>query len=100
MTATLPADLATSVQRFAPVGLADLAAEADLQVRVDRKYLLSADVAGALLAALDPEAAMVLEIDGRRQFGYESHYLDTLALTSYRSTAQRPPRRFNVRTRH
>jgi len=100
MTATLPADLATSVQRFAPVGLADLAVEADLQVRVDRKYLLSADVAGALLAALDPEAAMVLEIDGRRQFGYESHYLDTPALTSYRSTAQRHRRRFKVRTRH
>jgi hypothetical protein len=99
MTAALATDLATSVRRFAPVDLADLAGEADLQVRVDRKYLLSADAAGDLLAALDVDAAMVLEINGSRRFGYESHYFDTPALTSYRSTAQRRRRRFKVRTR-
>jgi hypothetical protein len=41
----------------------------------------------------------VLDIGGRRRFGYESVYFDTPELHSYLTAARRRPRRFKVRTR-
>jgi hypothetical protein len=41
----------------------------------------------------------VLEIDGRRTFGYESVYFDTPDLTTYRAHLQRRRQRFKARTR-
>ena len=49
---------------------------AELQTRVDRKYFVPADVFRRLIAELADEL-QVLEIDGRRTFGYESVYFDT-----------------------
>ncbi|MEH1129771.1 polyphosphate polymerase domain-containing protein [Micromonospora sp. CPCC 206061] len=81
-----------------PVGLDELVACAALQTRFDRKYLLPVQRVPELLAGLDP-ATRVLEIDGRRSFGYESVYFDTPDLVSYRLATYRRRRRFKIRTR-
>lgn len=80
------------------IGLAELEERAALQTRVDRKYIMAVDEADRLLEALAP-AAVVLEIDGVRQFTYASRYFDTPELSSYHRTAHRHRRRFKVRTR-
>lgn len=72
---------------------------AALQTRVDRKYVLSPRAWHAVLGSLERRPA-VLEIDGRRSFGYASVYYDTPDLVSYRDAAHRRPRRVKVRTRH
>lgn len=71
---------------------------AALQTRVDRKYVVRAH---QLEAVLDRVAGCtrVLEIDGRRLFGYRSVYFDTPELDSYLGAARRRPDRFKVRTR-
>ena len=88
----------TPLDRFAPVDLETLVATASLQTRVDRKYLLRPDAFERLLAPL-ADRARVLEIDGRRSFGYESIYFDTPDLLAYRAAAHGRRRRFKVRTR-
>lgn len=89
---------ALPIDRFAPVSLSALMAEAELLTRFDRKYLLDRQQAEALLGEFDP-ATRVLTIDGRRRFGYESVYFDTPDLLSYRQAAHARRRRFKVRTR-
>lgn len=91
--------LGAALDRFAPISLDELNAQADLLVRVDRKYVLPAERAVALLSEMDHAAALALQIDGRRTFGYQSHYFDTPQLDSYRTTALKRRRRFKVRTR-
>jgi hypothetical protein len=82
------------------VGLDELVAAAALLTRVDRKYVLAVGDALTVLDALTRDgSARVLEIDGGRQFGYESVYFDTPDLASFRLTATRRRRRFKVRTR-
>lgn len=71
---------------------------AALQTRVDRKYLVTADVAEALLAA-PRERLAVLEIEGDRSFRYESVYFDTPELALYTAAARKRRPRFKVRTR-
>lgn len=91
LTAATPAvDLATVLER------------AELQHRVDTKYLIFP----ALLTRLverwqdEPEGAVdVLGIGGRRRFAYESRYLDTADLRTFREHLQGRRRRFKVRTR-
>ena len=83
---------------FGPIGLADLQAGAALLTRVDRKYVLPADVLPHLLRHL-PAGTRVLEIDDRRRFGYRSDYLDTPGLDAYLGAARRRRRRFKVRVR-
>lgn len=78
------------------VGLDEIVAVADLQVRRDRKYLLPAEVAHELIGGVPARA---LEIDRRRRFRYESIYFDTPGWDSYLGAARRRPRRFKVRTR-
>jgi hypothetical protein len=83
-----------------PVGLDELAAVDDLQVRRDRKYLLTfAAVEGFLAGIADPGSAGALTIAGARSFRYESVYFDTVDLASYLGAARRRPHRFKVRTR-
>ncbi|MCC3765915.1 polyphosphate polymerase domain-containing protein [Glycomyces sp. TRM65418] len=81
-----------------PVGLGELLAVAELQTRVDRKYLVSQEELAALAKDMGGELA-VLEIQGVRRFAYESVYFDTPALSSYLGTARSRRRRFKVRTR-
>lgn len=90
--------MTTAVDALSPIGLPELLARAELLTRVDRKYLLDAATADLLIDLL-PDGAAVLEIDGERQFGYTSTYLDTADLTSFHQGAHRRRRRFKVRVR-
>ena len=86
------------LNRFAPIALPDLIEKAALQTRIDRKYIVPAFALAAVLADLD-DATQVLEIDGSRDFRYESVYFDTPELTSYEMAAHGRRRRFKIRTR-
>ncbi|WP_026931642.1 polyphosphate polymerase domain-containing protein [Glycomyces tenuis] len=91
--------MSASVHRWLPaVGLGELLEAAELQVRVDRKYLVARDDLGGLLEDPGGELA-VLEIDRCRRFAYESVYFDTPQLPSFLGTARSRRRRFKVRTR-
>ncbi len=80
------------------VGLDDLNGRAALQTRVDRKYLVTVPTLTAMLLNLGT-AVSVLDIGGRRTFGYSSVYFDTSDLLCYRDHRQGRRRRFKVRTR-
>lgn len=87
-----------------PIGLPELLALPDLQTRVDRKYLVPADLASALVAAHSAHSARtassaVLEVDGLRALRYESTYLDTEDLACFHAAAHGRRRRFKARTR-
>jgi VTC domain-containing protein len=90
--------VATAAARVDPIGLDELMALAELQTRVDRKYFVPAEVFRRLIGELAGEL-QVLEIDGRRSFGYESVYFDTPHLDTYRAHLQRRRQRFKARTR-
>lgn len=81
-----------------PIGLDELNALAALQTRIDRKYVVDVETAAAVLRGL-PADTRVLDIDGRRNFGYDSVYFDTPGRASYLSAAHPRRRRFKVRTR-
>jgi len=80
------------------VDLFRLNAAAQLQTRVDRKYLLPASALPAVLAELPP-GSEVLEIDGEQALRYASQYYDTPDLDSYFGAARGRRRRFKVRAR-
>ena len=82
----------------APISLEAVNEEAALQRRVDKKFLLSRGQLASLLARLDSDFA-VMEIAGRRVFGYSSTYFDTPGLDQFRAHRQGRRRRFKVRTR-
>lgn len=71
---------------------------AELQTRVDRKYIIDRTVLAHLQADL-PSGYHQLCIDGSTEFGYTSIYFDTPELLTYRAAAHRRRRRFKVRTR-
>ena len=88
-----------SAAEHAPgVSLDEVLAQSSLQVRLDRKYLLSGPDFARLAFRLAGELN-VLEIDGRRSFAYESRYFDTPALQTYREHLAGRRDRFKVRTR-
>ncbi len=79
------------------IGLPDLVGSAGLLTRMDRKYLVRAELVTELAAALS--GFQLLTIDDRTSFGYESVYFDTFELLSYTGAATGRRRRFKVRTR-
>jgi hypothetical protein len=81
-----------------PIGLDELLQRATLLTRLDRKYVLPTTDLSAVLAGLTGDV-QALEIDGRREFSYQSLYFDTPDLASYRATAHRRRRRFKLRIR-
>ncbi|GAA4807952.1 polyphosphate polymerase domain-containing protein [Nocardioides caeni] len=83
---------------LAPIGLEELVERAALLARVDRKYVLPVATARQVIA-LAPATTRVLEIDGRRSFGYRSTYLDTPSLDSFLTAGRGQRRRWKVRTR-
>ena len=87
-----------ALAHLAPISLAELTEKADLQTRVDRKYVLPLADVQALLPQLEP-GTRVLDIDGERLFRYRSVYFDTPDLVSFRLAAHRRRRRFKIRTR-
>lgn len=80
------------------IGLDEVNAVAELQTRVDQKYLVSLGVLSRLLDALGPDLR-VLEIDGIRVFDYLSVYFDTPDLRFFRDHHQGRRIRYKVRTR-
>lgn len=66
--------------------------------RIDRKYIVTSETLEELVDSLRP-GALVLEIEGRRAFSYESIYFDTPGLALYREAAFGRRRRFKVRSR-
>lgn len=85
-------------EELPPISLAELVEEASLLQRVDRKYVLPIAAVARLVAAVPP-STRVLEIEGRRCFGYSSTYLDTDDQLSFLLAGQGRRRRFKVRTR-
>ncbi len=85
-----------AVAALSPVSLDEVLETAELQTRVDRKYIVGVDQLDTL--ALGANAA-ALEIDGSRHFRYETVYFDTPDRRLYLDTAYRRPRRFKVRIR-
>lgn len=90
--------MAGALSGLPSVSLDEVLAEAALQVRVDRKYLVPIGTFVELVARLRDRFA-VLEIDGRRSFRYESVYFDTPSHQLYRQHVQRRRHRYKVRTR-
>lgn len=90
--------LGSLAERRAPISLAEVDAQAALQTRVDRKFLLTpAEL--AQFAALLGERFHAMQIDGRRLFTYDSVYFDDPTYALYRAHCQGRRRRFKVRTR-
>ena len=92
------ADLAAVRSRLLPLTLSELDARAGLLERQDVKYLVREGQAAALLAEL-ADRYQVLDIDGRRDFVYDSAYVDTPGLDLYRQHAQGRRLRWKARTR-
>jgi hypothetical protein len=80
------------------VGLDELDRRASLLRRTDTKYVLDREGFAKLLGKLGGDH-QVLEIDGRRRFGYESMYFDTPDLRCFRDHVEGSLPRFKARTR-
>ncbi|MDO5734961.1 MAG: polyphosphate polymerase domain-containing protein [Propionibacteriaceae bacterium] len=83
--------------RKGPVSLDEVMEVAGLQTRHEKKYLLTPREFVELSAAL--EDFRVLQIDGKRLFGYESAYFDSPDLALFRAHRQGRRQRYKVRTR-
>lgn len=74
-------------------------AVAELQNRVDRKYVVGAQQLERLFHAIGT-GVEVLEIGHQRLLTYQSTYLDSADLITYRAHLQRRRKRYKVRLRH
>jgi hypothetical protein len=86
------------VDALVPISLTELVERAELLTRVDRKYVVPLAEAEVLVSAVRG-SSQVLEIDGRRQFGYRSTYFDTPGRDSFLVSGRSHRRRWKVRTR-
>jgi hypothetical protein len=91
-------EMFNSICNLPSISLTDLQAEAEFLIRRDRKYLIPSDEVSSILGGIDL-GTRVLEIDGRRSFGYLSSYFDDDSYSAYLRAARRRPNRFKVRTR-
>ena len=80
------------------VDLAQLNETAELQTRVDRKYILPRAALPEVLAEL-PARTRVLAVEGEHSLRYASQYFDTPALDSYFGAVRGRRRRVKGRTR-
>jgi hypothetical protein len=87
-----------ATQLMRPTTLEDLMSRAALLVRVDRKYFVPVETFREFAARVSADF-VVLDIEGRRLFHYESVYFDTPDLAMYRAHIQGRRRRFKLRTR-
>jgi hypothetical protein len=83
---------------FPALGLTEVNAVAALQDRVDTKYVISLGEF-ALLAESLRGTHSVLDIGGRRAFGYRTTYFDTAERQVFRDHVQRRRRRYKCRSR-
>lgn len=104
MTATFaighrePVALTQALTALDPVDLTELVARGELMARVDRKYVVPRSSLKGLLTGL-PAGTLVLEIEGSRDFGYRSTYLDTPELESFLTSGRSRRGRWKVRGR-
>jgi hypothetical protein len=94
MDASMPFD----VSGLGSVTLAEVMASAAQLTRVDRKYLVSVDIAQALLDRV-AGTHRLLVIDGRASTTYRSTYFDTADLETARAHVQGRRRRWKARSR-
>lgn len=99
MPAVSPAGAAVDelTHRLPAVDLETVLARAELQQRIDTKFVVFPAVLDQL-TGLGIDLA-VLDIAGRRRFGYSSSYLDTPDLRTFRDHVQGRRRRYKVRVR-
>lgn len=97
-TGAASAALTAAVTDRAGISLDEVMAQAALQTRVDRKFLLTPQQFASFADRLGQRFS-VLDIDGRRVFGYESTYFDTPDFEQYRAHRQGRRRRYKVRSR-
>jgi len=90
---------ADTITKLEGIDLATLDETVGLGTRRDRKYLLTESGANRFVAGLDP-ATRALDIDGSREFWYDSMYFDTGDLMCFLLAEKGRRRRFKVRTRH
>lgn len=90
--------LADILRNTAPVTLGDVVARAELQTRVDSKFVIDIEAFRRWTALLSDELA-VLTLDSRSAFAYESRYFDTPDHALFRWHRQGRRRRYKVRTR-
>lgn len=83
---------------YAPVSLHELDASDAFLVRTDHKHVVDLPTLEILLARLAP-THRILDIDGRREFTYDTIYFDTRSLLAARAHAQGRRRRFKARSR-
>lgn len=98
MSRTAQSAVRTALDALPPIGLDELQRAADLQTRMDRKYIVEPELAVRAVRTLAP-TLRVLAIDDLRDFSYDSVYFDTPTLDSYLGAATGRRRRFKVRTR-
>jgi hypothetical protein len=95
-----PTALITDALRdFDGLPLAALEARANLLARVESKFIVSSAVMEAVLREARGHFD-VLEIDGSREFGYDTRYFDDDGYGSYFAHHQDRRRRFKVRVRN
>lgn len=87
-----------NIDTLDPISLTELTESSALMSRVDRKYFVPRTVVEELIAE-NQHQARVLEIDGRRNFTYETVYFDSPEFDFYRDHAQGKRHRFKVRVR-
>ena len=90
--------MASQLDGLDPISLHVLDERAALLQRVDVKYIVDRDVLTTLIERLAGDHD-VLEIDGRRQFAYDTVYFDTEELRCFRDHGADVKPRFKARTR-
>lgn len=90
--------LSTLTSGMRPVTLDEVLATANLQARLDRKYVVPLDSLAAVIDGIG-DRLQVLQIDDLRVFQYESVYFDTPGLVTYYQHAHGRRRRAKIRTR-
>ena len=89
---------AAIADHFDSLSLDELNARAALLTRVDRKYIVDRWTLGAFADAIASDF-LILEIESRRVFTYDTVYFDSEALDAYHAHVQGRRRRFKVRSR-
>jgi len=86
-------------QAFSPISLEALNAKAAMLTRRDNKYVVPLEAFEKLSPSFAAEFD-ILDIDGKRSFGYRTQYYDTPDFGSFRDHVQGRRIRSKIRTRH
>ncbi|MCA5894964.1 polyphosphate polymerase domain-containing protein [Isoptericola sp. NEAU-Y5] len=91
-------ELGVAVHALEPISLTEMNARARLLTRVDRKYFVPRAVLAQIVSA-SGGFYRALEIDGRREFRYDTVYFDSPRFDFFRAHVQGRRHRYKVRTR-